>query len=644
MKKSRVFSNIYLAMIARIGIVALLFSVTRLLFYIFNRGYFQVETFTDLLSIFLNGIRFDLSSIMFIDFLFVALQTLPLNVRYNNVYRKISEILFYITNGIALALNCIDLVFFRFIFRRTTWDVIKGSIIGDDLQTVFWQYIFDYWYVLIIFIVLIIFMVYLYRKTVVPANSRIKTLPQYLAAIIWFLTTITFSVLIFRGGLQLRPMSLVTAGEYTSPENIPLLVNTPFSIFSTFNMQTITEKKYFSEAAAKRIFDPIIQKAASENEPFRKLNVVIIIVESLSEEYIGRLNKVEDHKTYKGYTPFIDSLLDHSLYFTNSFANGKRSIEGIPAVVSGLPALMNDAYLTSVFSGNKINSLPILLKKHGYNSSFFHGGKNGTMNFDSYARVAGFDNYYGKNEYNNDDDYDGEWGIYDEPFLQYTARTLNSADKPFFSVIFTLSSHHPYSIPAKYKNKFPKGTLEIHESIGYTDYSLKQFFNTYSKMSGFDSTLFVITADHTSIVESPYYQNSIGAYAVPIIYYMHNSKLKGENKTITQQSDILPSVLDLLNYDDNYLAFGKSVFDTLAPHFAVSCVNNMFQLVKDGYILQFSNEKSIALFNLIDDAPMKNNLVSSNPVQVNEMETFLKAYIQTYNNRMIKNRLTDAHD
>ena len=176
MKKSTVFSNIYLAMIARIGIVALLFSVTRLLFYILNRGYFQVESFTDLLSIFLNGIRFDLSSIMFINLLFVALQTLPLNVRYNKVYRKISEILFYITNGIALALNCIDLVFFRFIFRRTTWDVIKGSIIGDDLQTVFWQYIFDYWYVLIIFIVLIFCLIYLYRKTVVPANSRLKTL------------------------------------------------------------------------------------------------------------------------------------------------------------------------------------------------------------------------------------------------------------------------------------------------------------------------------------------------------------------------------------------------------------------------------------------------------------------------------------
>jgi phosphoglycerol transferase MdoB-like AlkP superfamily enzyme len=405
-------------------------------------------------------------------------------------------------------------------------------------------------------------------------------------------------------------------------------------------MKAITEKEYFSNDAAKKIFDPIIQNNTFQNKKLRKLNVVILIVESLSEEYIGKLNKEKDHKTYKGYTPFIDSLLESSLYFRNSFANGKRSIEGIPAVVSGLPALMNDAYLTSVFSGNKINSLPILLKKYGYTSSFFHGGKNGTMNFDSYAKVAGFDNYYGRNEYNNDKDYDGEWGIYDEPFLQYTAKTINANRHPSISVIFTLSSHHPYSIPIKYKNKFPKGTLEIHESIGYADYSIKRFFDTFSKMPCFDSTLFIITADHTSIVESEYYQNSIGAYAIPIIYYMHNSTFKGESNTITQQADIMPSVLDFINYSDSYAAFGHSIFDTVTTHFAVSYVNNMFQLVKDGYVLQFTDDRSIALYDLAIDFHLKNNLIATNSSKAKELETFLKAYIQTYSERMIKNKLT----
>ncbi len=644
MKKTTVFSNIYLALLTRIGIITLLFSVTRLIFYFFNKDYFSEANTTQLFAIFLNGIKFDMSSIMFINLVFIALQTLPLNIRYNKAYRKISELLFYVTNGIALLLNCIDLIFFRFIFRRTTWDVVKGSLIGDDLQTVFWQYLADYWYVGLIWVGLIILMVLLYGKTKALIESRIKGFNQYLINILWFLLSISFSVVIYRGGMQLRPISLVTAGEYTTPENIPLLVNTPFSIFSTYEMESITEKNYFSANEAKKIFNPVIQKTGSRDQKFRNLNIVIIIVESLSEEYIGKLNKEQDHNTYNGYTPFIDSLLDHSLCFKNSFANGKRSIEGIPAVVSGLPALMNDAYLTSVFSGNKINSLPILLKKDGYTSSFFHGGKNGTMNFDAYAKVAGFDNYYGKNEYNNDKDYDGEWGIYDEEFLQYAAKTINATRQPSVSVIFTLSSHHPYSIPAKYKNRFSKGTLEIHESIGYTDYSLKRFFNTFSKMPGFDSTLLVITADHASIVESGYYQNSVGAYAVPVIYYMHNSSLTGKRDEITQQSDIMPSVLDLIHYNDAYTAFGRSVFDTLAPHFAVSYVNNMFQLVKDGFVLQFSNDKPVALFDLANDFHLKDNLITLNPSKVKELETFLKAYIQTFNERMIKNKLTDTND
>jgi phosphoglycerol transferase MdoB-like AlkP superfamily enzyme len=467
---------------------------------------------------------------------------------------------------------------------------------------------------------------------------------QYLANTLWFLTCITFAVLIYRGGLQLRPISLVTAGEYTSPNNIPLIVNTPFSIFSTYEMDAISEKKYYGEAEVKKIYDPVVVPDNKEDKKFRKLNVVILIVESLSEEYSGKLNKEHEAGTYKGYTPFIDSLMDHSLYFNYSFANGKRSIEGIPAVVSGLPALMDDAYLTSVFSGNKINSLPLLLKKEGYSSAFFHGGKNGTMNFDAYAKVAGFDNYYGKNEYNNDKDYDGEWGIYDEEFLQYTAKTLMATQAPYVSVIFTLSSHHPYSVPLRYKNKFPKGTLEIHESMGYADYSLKQFFRTIEKDPSFDSTLFVITADHTSIVESPYYQNSLGAYAIPIIYYMHNSGLSGQSSMVTQQADIMPSILDLIHYKEPYAAFGRSVFDSVGPHFAVSYVNNVYQLVKDGYVLQFSNDKPIGLYDLSADRLLKNNLLPTSPERAKTIETFLKAYIQTYNGRMIENKLTETDE
>ncbi len=645
MKRLQISNNIYVALLSRLGIILFLYSVLRILFYSLNYHYFESISGMELYRICCFGMLFDASAIIFINSLYILLQVAPFNFRSNKSYQLSAEIIFYLTNTIGIIFNCVDLVFFRFIFRRTTFDVIKGSIIGDDLQSLFWNYLYDYWYVVVIAIALVATMVYLYRKTKKVKHTQIKTVKHFLLSLLWFILILGSSLFIARGGFRLRPLSMINAGEYTNPQNAPLLVNTPFSIFSTIEMKSLDDRKYFSNVEARNIFNPIVQNKVPSGESFRHLNVVIIIVESLSREYIGSLNKDIDNGNYKGYTPFLDSLIQHSMVMEHAFSNGKRSIEGIPSVASGLPSLMNDAYITSMFSGNKVNSLPLVLKHEGYTSVFYHGGKNGTMNFDAYARMAGFDAYYGKNEYNNDKDFDGKWGIYDEEFLQYAANTMTKTKPPFFSTIFTLSSHHPYTIPPKYKNKFPKGTLEIHESIGYTDHALKDFFHTCQQLPWFDSTLFVITADHSSLAYNSYYQNNLGTYAIPIIYYMHNNpQMQGINKTITQQADILPSLLDFVHYKDKYVAFGSSVFDTAAPHFAISYLNSSYQLIKDGFVLQFNGEKATALYDITNDRLLQNNLLLSNVVKARELEQFTKALIQAYNQRMLQNKLSDTNE
>ena len=94
------------------------------------------------------------------------------------------------------------------------------------------------------------------------------------------------------------------------------------------------------------------------------------------------------------------------------------------------------------------------------------------MRFDAFAYKVGFQKYYGKDEYNNNDDYDGQWGIFDEPFLDYFGKETSKLKEPFLSSVFTLSSHHPFTIPKKHKGEFPKGPSPFHETIGYVDYSL----------------------------------------------------------------------------------------------------------------------------------------------------------------------------
>jgi phosphoglycerol transferase MdoB-like AlkP superfamily enzyme len=367
-------------------------------------------------------------------------------------------------------------------------------------------------------------------------------------------------------------------------------------------------------------------------------NVVVIILESFSKEHFGSLNHTIENGRYKGFTPFLDSLLSHSLV-TDGYSDGKRSIEGIPAILASLPTWMTQDYITSVYGGNTINSIASLLKTEGYGTAFFHGGNNGTMGFDAFCGSAGFDKYYGRNEYANDKDYDGEWGIWDEPFLQYMANKLNTMQQPFLASVFTLSSHHPYQVPEKYKGKFREGKLPIQQTVMYSDYALKRFFETAAHMPWFDNTLFVITADHTSESALPFYQNRVGQYSIPVIFYKHDTTLSLHKPVTAQQTDIMPSVLHYLGYTKPFVAFGNSVFDTTAVHAAVSNINGSYQLIQNGWALEWNSNDRAQLYHFVQDSALAENLAVKQPQKLLEMENLLKAYIQQYNNRMIDNRL-----
>jgi phosphoglycerol transferase MdoB-like AlkP superfamily enzyme len=255
---------------------------------------------------------------------------------------------------------------------------------------------------------------------------------------------------------------------------------------------------------------------------------------------------------------------------------------------------------------------------------------------------VGFDHYYGRNEYNNEKDYDGKWGIRDEEFFQYTARTLNSFKQPFVAAIFSLSSHHPYHVPAKYVNVLRKGKLPIQQSVMYTDLSLGEFFHTAQKMPWYQNTLFVITADHTSEGYYPYYQSDVGQYAIPLLFFKPGSNLLGKPEVIAQQTDIMPTVLNYLGYDKHYVAFGADLFDNLPreSHFSIHYISGLYGLMKDGYYLEFNGVKSTALFNISVDPLQANNIVGKEKEVQSRMEMFLQAYLQQYNNRLIENRLT----
>jgi len=598
-------------------------------------------SFTDALKVWFWGLRFDISGLLMINGLFILFYVLPVPFSTNKKYIKIIDIIAITFNIFAILVNISDAVYYRFTLKRTTFEIFKMIEANNGFVELIPSFIVDFWFVPIIVAILSIMLIKVYFYYGNKINSVSYKLKIYVIQSGVFLLLAGFIILGIRGGFQLKPISLVDAAMYTSLDKIPVLLNTPFTLIKTVGKSSIKEFDYFNEKELAEIYTPEHFYKKTDSIKTKNTNIVIIVLESFSVEHFRYFNEDIENGDYLGFTPFLDSLFKKSLVF-KAIANGKRSVDGIPAIISGLPSLMDMSFIISNYTGNRINSLPQVLKQQGYSSAFFHGGKNGTMNFNSYVKQANFDKYFGKDEYNNNDDFDGHWGIWDENFFNYFANEISKMQQPFFTTIFSLSSHHPYSIPDKHKNKFRKGKLPIQQTVMYTDYSLKQFFKNAEKMPWYKNTLFIITADHTSEGSLDFYKNSVGQYQVPIAFYCPTDsslKYRKVRKTV-QQTDIFPTVVDYLSIKSPYVAFGSSVFDTLAPNFGINYNGGYYQLIKDNYLLKYAENETKGFYDLKLDSLLKNNIKdTNNPVQ-KTMEQFLKANIQQYNYRMINNKLS----
>jgi phosphoglycerol transferase MdoB-like AlkP superfamily enzyme len=608
-------------------------------FYLYNHAFFSHITLGHFLYILFGGIKFDTVAILYSNLLFIFLHVLPFPFRYNKKYQSVLFYVFVITNSLALLANFVDYIYYPFTLKRTTFSVFHEFIHERNIGPLAIKFITDYWHVTLLYALTIWCMIWAYRKIKVKAYKIPNIWIYYSVGLIFFLLSITLFIGGVRGGYKhsTRPITLSNAGDYASnPNEMHIILNTPFSIFKTIEIKSLERLNYYPDSTLANIYNPI--KQPHPKGAFKPMNVVIIIVESLGRENLGFFNKDLDNGKYKGYTPFLDSLCAHSLIFWDAFANGHKSIEALPSVLSSIPSIQEPFVLTDYYD-NKIPSLPRLLKEKGYNTSFFHGAPNGSMGFSAFTKMIGIDQYYGLNEYGNKKDFDGMWGIWDEPFLQFMCDKLNTFPQPFMSCVFTVSSHHPFRLPEKYKGKFPEGPNPIHRTIGYTDYSLRRFFNTASHQPWFKNTLFVITADHCN--SKPVYDvylTPVGLYSIPIIFYSGSDTLKGIHNELIQQTDIMPTILGLLNYDKKYFSFGFDVLNE-KDRFVVNYTNESCQLFQKDLVLQFHKGDVQAVYNFKSDRLLNHDLKETFKDSTRQMEALVKAFMQQYSNRMIDNKL-----
>ena len=644
---SRFTGSSLFALICNLLLVYAIMFVAHLEFLFENYSYFSGNlTFSHLCEMYVGSLRFDVSGILYVNILYIVLMLFPLHFKENKIYHVFCKWIFIVTNWIALLANLIDSVYFKYTMRRTTATVFSEFGNEDNMASIFGKEILNHWYLLLLLIVLTFVMFKLYRK---PKTER-KNLVWWkydISYLLFLAMAVYLSVVGVRGGFTraTRPITISNANQYVDhPIEAALVLNTPFSIIRTIGIPTFQNVDYYaSEEELENVFTPVHNPMTEKG--FKQKNVVIFIVESFGREYIGAFNKDLDGGNYKGYTPFVDSLIEHSATFRYSYSNGRKSIDGMPSVLSSSPMFVEPFVLTPA-SMNRVSGIAGELGKKGYSSAFFHGAQNGSMGFQAFARSTGFGGYYGRDEYNADSrfggdaDFDGTWAIWDEPFLQFYCTAMSEMQQPFMTALFTASSHHPYNVPDEYKSVFPEGDLSIHKCIGYTDNALRKFFDSARKQPWYENTIFVITADHTNETNHAEYQTDIGGFSVPIIIYEPgNDSIAGNYDKVAQHIDIMPTILGMLGYDNSYLAFGCDLFATPAEDtYAVNYLNGIYQYVKYGYVLQFDGTNTKAVYSH-DDTLMQNNLVGKVGCQ-QQMENELKAIIQQYMSRMNEDRLT----
>lgn len=647
-----------LCLVINLALVYVVYEICRIVYLLENWSALAGElTWRSMAEILKGGWYFDSSAILYTNALYALLMLLPLHYKESDVWQKVARWVFVVCNAVCIVANLADAVYFKYTGRRTTVTVFSefsnehnlGSIVGVELLR--------HWYLVVVGCILIYGLWRLYampRRGELPDALKKPMQARRLAGyygvqVLCLAVFVPLCVCGMRGGATtaVRPITISNANQYADhPQQAALVLNTPFSLIRTIDKPIFTVPDYFTPQELQAIYSPIHEPLPADSLKPRRKNVVVLIVESFGREYIGGFNHWLDGGHYKGYTPFVDSLMQHSATYLYSFCNGRKSIDGMPSILSGIPMFVEPFFLTPA-SMNDVSGLAGELKKKGYYSAFFHGAENGSMGFQAFARATGFNSYFGRTEYNadkrfgGDKDFDGTWAIWDEPFLQFYATKMSEFRQPFVSAVFTASSHHPYVVPDQYKKVYPEEGIVIHKCIRYTDHALRRFFETASKQPWYKNTLFVLTSDHTNLSDHAYYQTDLGGFCSPIIFFDPSGDFKpGMRDAIAQQIDIMPTVLGYLGYDRPYMAFGCDLLHTPAKDtWAVNYQNGIYQYIKGDYLLQFDGQRVKALYLFRTDLLLQHNLAGSRPAVQADMERELKAIIQSYMTRMTTNQL-----
>lgn len=567
----------------------ILMSISRLIFHLENIEYFNFDSLNQIIGLTSIAVRLDLVMVLLVNIVFIVGYFLFSN--QSRISKIVLRLIYVVPNTLLLLINLIDVFYYPYIFKRINPSFFDYLATQKNMGSLNIQFLTTYWYGLIALVVFIFVLNKVFNTQIkITRNFKTKS---------YFKEIVVGLVILMAVSSNYNPTKgIIRSNEVnpylTNPHQKALVLNTGYNILEQTLFPIKQDEHLFTYKK-----DIHFNRVGQELKP----NVVLLVLESFAHEASALLNS----EIEKGYMPFLDSLMQKGYYFTNAFSNGRQSMDAIPAIWNSLPAqevpfILKDPGSTSFFG------LPKVLKQQGYSTHFFHGAQNGSMDFDRYAKQNHIDNYYGLQEYPKPkQDFDGTWGVWDEPFLQHTQTILDEVNEPFFSTVFTLSSHNPCKVPLQYENQFEGGDLDIYKSIEYSDYALRQFFESAKTKSWYKNTLFVITADHSIHPNSKKYASAESSFAIPLLFFSDDTNFQFQYKTtnrLAQHIDIFPSIMHVLKLKaDQPFSIGNNLFCNQSNHEVLNYYNGIyqFQTTDSTYLFSTESQSNTNHRNVLED-------------------------------------------
>ncbi len=605
----------------------------RLFLYYSYPDYFSNLSSSELFSSLFMGIRIDLAIISLFTSVIWLLLLLPFRFTFSPYFRKLLGLIWGIIIGGIVFYNIADTFYFGFVNRHIVNEVAH---LGNDIYPFINMAFNLYTYQIIIGFIIFVTIIYIYFK-IFSGEIINKSLNKKEWTVIPLIIVISF--LGIRGKVSGKSFSISDAFAVSKLSSGNLALSGVYTTYRSAKQEKINHYRVTPSKAIKILQEtmssekfkfsnkeyPLMRSMVEANKT--NYNVVIVVLESLSAKYLDALANNDF-----GVTPTLDKLATQGQLYTNFYANGQRSQDGITTIYTGITQPVAFESLGSGLELYGLSYLGEIVKDNGYSTLAMQSSNRRSFRVDVVSHIAGFDQYYGAQDIPKTGDEQGEpqFGEWDGNSFRFLFKKLNKIQEPFLSFFFTSTTHAPFFLPHKRYEKYPhsnKNEKGFLNTINYVDTQISHFIENAKKEKWFDNTIFIFTSDHVAARSNlngakQTTDNSIlDGYHIPLILYAPKILKPLRSNVLSSHSDIIPSIIDILGLETNFSMIGQSIFD--------NSVNKRFVYVKAGNMIGLGLKNGSVFYNY-------NNFLGING-DINENEKELLLSIDSAQSYLLKN-------